>query len=252
MFEYGLAVLTEYKSKAFRIAADMFSSAFEPGSGRTHQSVQPLGIIARPRDPDTDPTTGQPSKGAGVLFFRQGEEGFAIPTTDPRILDKIPEQKKGGTCLHSSGSAVSIVNIDGDHGSISILVPYSNGTKTMSINVSVNEAGQENIQIRHGDGHGLQIDAAGNVNMCNRANDASITINDGGIVLNGNVTLNGGAVLGTPTGGVPVALGPEVTSMLASINAALIAGLNVSGSLATLASPIVSDVSGSTQVSASK
>lgn len=250
MFEYGLAVLTEYKSKAFRIAADLFGSLSEPGSGRTYQSVQPLGLIARPRDPDTDPTTGQPSKGAGVLFFRQGEEGFAIPTTDPRILDKIPEQKKGGTCLYAAPG--SIINIDGEHGSLSILVPYANATKTMSINVSVNEAGEENIQIRHGDGHGIQIDGAGNVNMCNRANDASITINDDGIVLNGNVTLNGGAVLGTPTGGVPVALAPEVTSMLAALNAALISGLNVSGPKATLASPIVVDVSGSTQVAASK
>lgn len=208
IFELATALLSEFKDKALLIAVDLLGSD-ERQSGAGLPSVQPLGLLARPLDP-TD-------KGAaGVLFSWDGHEGFALPTTDPRALPLMPPVDKGGTVLHGTGAKVAFVYLRPD-GGLMILCASSVEGQNHAISV---DPGTDSIQIRHAKGMGLTMTGGGknSIVISNKAADSYIEVNDAGITLNGNVTMNGGAAMGP--GSLPVALSTEVTAL-----AAYVAGL---------------------------
>jgi hypothetical protein len=203
-----LAVFSEYVDGVLRVAGDMFASD-DKGSGRTMPLISPLGLIARPHDPDTDQATGKPTVGAGMLTFESGGDMWCMVSLDPRVIEKMPPQEKGGTALYSYPGA--IINLDGKTGSLLILVPSSDASKNHAISI---DSVHDSFQLRMSNGMGISSTIGGKnstiINNRGKANgassDAYIEVNDDGIVLNGNLQQNGALVLGEIVSAQPVAL----------------------------------------------
>lgn len=229
VFDYALSVFSEFKDRALQIAVDLLGDAGE-GSGRGLQSLQPLGILARPNDPDVD-SDGTPTKGAGVLYGWSGHEGFAIPTTDPRILSKIPELPKGSTVLYACNG--SLIYMDGQTGDVTHLVPYKEGS-TDKAHAFTFDIANKSVQLRHGDGMGIAITAGGknSVVINNKAGDAYVEVNDDGAVINGaKVTINGGVLAGDPVTAQGVVLGNDFTAWKAAVDTAIATIAAAAGSM---------------------
>lgn len=249
IWRYALAVFSEFRDKALGISPSLRGD--EPG-GPPFDSVQPLGLVARPRDPTLGPD-GQPVTGAGLLIATDGAsgEGFCIPTTDPRALERVPQVAKGGTCLYASGPKTSFHHLDGDNGSQQIIVLYGdNQDKSLSITLSVDKAGKENIRIGHGMGHAVLLNHQGKVILHNAAGNAYVEVGPDGIVINGNLKVNGSITGGNTPAAVPVALVTDLAVLLGAINTALVT-TGVVPSTGKLAAPIVATTPGSTVLTAS-
>lgn len=215
LVEYSIATLSEYKDKALKIAARAFGDPDSPpATGRTGDPVQPLGLIARPLDPDAD-STGAATTGAGLLTYEAGHELFTAPTTDPRALAGIPPLDKGDTALYSSGKdKVAFILMRGSDGGLLILTPSNEANKSHAI--SIDPTGNS-IQVRHKDGMGIAITGGGKNSTVinNKAGDAYLEVNDDGVIVNGNTNLNGGVAMGP--GSVAVALSTELAALKAHI-----------------------------------
>lgn len=203
--EYSTAVSSEFKDGALLIGADLLGSDGHE-SGRGMKSIQPLGLLARPRDPQVD-SQARPTLGAGLVHSFEGGEAFAWPTTDPRALTKIPPIKPGGTVLYSFPGG--FVNLDGDNGSLLALTPDGNTGKNHAFSM---DGAASSLQWRHADGMGIAITRGGlnSLVLNNKAGTAYIEINDNGINMNGNTVYNGGMVLGQVASALPVALAPAL------------------------------------------
>lgn len=222
VWDYSVAVFSEWKERALRIARDALSTKPEGGDGDAYEMVQPHGLLSRPMDPDVD-ADGNVTVGAGLLTAEHGHEGFAMPTTDPRILDKIPELPKGSTVLYASNGAN--VYLDAQTGDLTVLVPYAEGSTSKAHSLTFDIA-NKSIQLRHGDGMGVAITAGGknSVVVSNKAANAYVEVNDDGIVLNGNVQQNGSAVVGNIPAAQGVLLGgPEWVAFKAAVDANFVA-----------------------------
>lgn len=245
-WELTKAVFSEFKETVLLLAGELQGP---DASGRGFPPVQPLGIRAVPVDPDVD-SSGNQGEGAGLLVCWDGSDGFCMPTSDPRALERIPQGQKGSVCVYSSGPKPSYYLIEGD-GSHQALAQYPDGSKAHALVMEVHQAGQENVGVMHGDGHGMKLLPGRKLVIHNATGDAYIELNDDGITLNGNVKLNGGIVLGNPASGVPLATKTDLDTLLAAINATLAAGLAVAGPKATLAAPMIVSMPGTTKASAS-
>lgn len=182
--------------------------------------MQPFGFGSRPLDPDVD-SEGQPTLGCATLYATEGDKLHAWLGPDPRLVKKQPQGAKGSSWMWSATG--SLVMLDGEKGTFQVYIPYSNGSKTATITYDLTMSGAESMQLIHGDGMAITMTAGGanSIIIKNKAGDAYIEINDSGIVLNGNVKINGGAVLGSPASALPVALAPPLLAYLASVVAAL-------------------------------
>jgi hypothetical protein len=220
------------------------------GSMQGAPVILPLGLISRPMDPDVGPD-GRPVAGAGVLTFEdEGGDVFSMPTTDQRAVKLVPPVKKGGTALHATGKHGGCINLDGDNGALMILIPNADASKNYVI--SIDPAG-DSIQVRHASGMAMTMTGGGknSVVVSNKAGNVYHEINDSGIVQNGNVTTNGGMVVGDVTKAVQMAMSTELIAVVAAFNAALAAGLPVAGGVAKLAAPVIVQTPGSQMLSAS-
>lgn len=196
---------SELVDGSIRIAIERFG-----GGGSTLRTMQPLGLIARPRDPDPGPE-GASGDAANALYLDLGGDGFVMPLLDPRFTDKVPPVKKGGVALYSAPGG--ILNFDGDDGTMLLLTPATNGASHVLVFDNPNDA----VQMRHARGHGLSIlgDGSKPVIVSNAGGDAFIMVHDGGVLLNGNTQCVGSVVVGNVEpalpeayAAVPVALAP--------------------------------------------
>jgi len=220
-WEYALCGASETTDNALKVHPLLDGSDGTQGSPAL-DSMQPLGILARPFDPATD-SNGVPNDGAGVLYAWHGGEGFAIPTTDPRILKKIPPLAKGGTALHSSNpSSVGFVLLKGEDGGLLILIPGKNANQSHAISI---DPGGDSIQIRHAQGMGMAITggAKNSTVINNKSGNAYVEVNDDGVTVNGNLTLNGGLALGQLASAKPVALAPPLQAYVTALQTAMTA-----------------------------
>ncbi len=233
---YGMCVSSEYLDDVLMIAPDALG---EEGSNAQYRPIQPLGLIARP----SDPTDG---KGAGCLYAGDGDDVYAMPTTDPRAVARQPQGSKGSTTLHATGEKISYVHLDGETGYQQILVKY--GDKSLSINLDTSSSGQESLQIRHGEGHGIALTADGKMTLNSPNGQSSIEINDTEIILNGNVKVVGGFLAGGPSGN-KVLTTLDATAMQAMIMAHT-AGLTAFGSPVASTVPLVLNPPGAPNVAA--
>lgn len=234
-FQLSSCVSSEWADGALLVASDMLG---EEPTGRGLDSIQPLGIYARPADPDSD------GKGAGGLQGFQGDDGFMLPTTDPRTIGRVPQGPPGSTVLYGSGKDVTSYHyIDGETGYHQILVKY--GDKSLSITLDTSSEGSENINIRHGEGQGICMTADGKLIMNSPNGQNYIELSDDGIVMQGAVKMIGGVALGGDAGVAP-ALSTELEALKTEISIKLVAGLDVVGVKATLPTGLVTPTPGAT------
>jgi hypothetical protein len=82
----------------------------DAGGGPALVAAHPFGLLSRPRDPEVDPA-GNPSVGANLLVAYDGDEGFALPTGDPRALAKLTEITKGSTVLYADTDTPALLRL---------------------------------------------------------------------------------------------------------------------------------------------
>lgn len=156
----------------------------------------PLGLLARPRDPDDGGS-------ANVLTAREGNRTHAWICGDPRVTGLLPPLEVGGLALYASpvpGRArPTCTVVYGSTGTWQTLVPYGSAAHALTLDVAT--VGQETIRLDHGAGMGLTLTAGAKFSsvLRNRHGDAYVEVNDDGVSLNGNVQIVGAVVLGTQT-----------------------------------------------------
>lgn len=212
---------SELVDGSIRIAIERFG-----GGGSTLRTMQPLGLIARPRDPDPGPE-GASGDAANALYLDLGGDGFVMPLLDPRFTDKVPPVKKGGVALYSAPGG--ILNFDGDDGTMLLLTPATNGASHVLAFDNPNDA----IQLRHARGHGIALLGAGTkpIVLNNVAGNVCVTLDDNGVVISGNTQVVGSLVVGQVPAALPVALA-DAYDAWANVISAMV------GSLATFANGI--------------
>ena len=122
-WRFGLCVFSERSSDGFvNLQPDWFGEdENDDGGGEALESIHPYGFRSRPRDPETAPD-GKGRLGAGLLYVFDGDEGFALPTQDPRHATLLEDEGKGGAQIYSVNDAgvVSRVFLAGSTGNITI------------------------------------------------------------------------------------------------------------------------------------
>lgn len=230
-----VATLTEYDADGFPgVSVDAIGGAAAglPSAELHH----PLGLIARPRDPDVD-GEGTPTMGATVLRLTEGAADHGIALGDPRATPKLPRLEKGGVALYAdTGAAVlPFALLSGATGSFQLYVPYGSPATAATIAVDVSAEGAESIQIVHGSGMRITMTAGGlnSIVVTNKAGDAYVEVNDNGITLNGNLQATGALAVGVGTPPpLPVARAAEIVAREAAqdaFNIAVAALLNAPG-----------------------
>lgn len=187
---YSFSVASEYQDLQLLIAPMRSGDGNQSAAGCT--SVQPLGLLARPRDPDQD-SEGKFSDAAGAILWDDGGETFVMPTTDPRGLTKVPPLKAGGTALYSHPGGCMV--LDGENGSLLVLVPNEDASKNHAISV---DGASGALSIIHAEGAAvvLQNDAKHTVSITSSNGQAGVLVDDDGIALNGNTKVVGSVVAG--------------------------------------------------------
>lgn len=193
-------------------------TADDQGIGASSPLWGQFGFASRPAD-----------TGAGACmacYLVNGDQKLIIATRDNRHVDKIGDLKPGGVSVYNQTG--SFLTLDGATGTCTTYVPYAfdgDGVaqKAHAITVDVETDGSESINIVHGEGMAITMLAGGknSVVIKNKAGDAYIEINDDGIVLNGNVKVNGGITLGDTTGALPLITAPALLTWVGQVNAAI-------------------------------
>jgi len=225
--DYGQALVSQWEERALKIAAELFDK-----DGKTAQpfaeSIQPLGLLARPKDPDPDGEGG--FTGAGLVYGNIGDALFGWPTTDPRILEKIPELPPGSTVIYACNG--SLVFLNGETGTVQILVPYDDGgtAKSHSLSFDVEE---KSIQLRHGDGMGFSVTAGGKNSFVlnNKGGDVFIELNDEEINVSApKVNIVGGLIAGEVASAQGVITGVDFPAWKTAVDANFATLLSAAGS----------------------
>ena len=219
-----VATLTEYDADGFPgVSVDAIGDA--DAGLPTAELHHPLGLIARPRDPDVD-GEGTPTLGATVLRLTEGAADHGIALGDPRATPKLPRLEKGGVALYAdTGAAVlPFLLLSGVDGSAQLYVPYGSPATAATLAFDVSTAGAESIQIVHGSGMRITMTAGGlnSVVVTNRAGDAYVEVNDNGITLNGNLQATGALAVGVGVPPpMPVARAAELVAWAAGVGVEL-------------------------------
>lgn len=201
------------------------------------QSIQPLGLFVRPMDPETD-SDGNPTSGAAALYAHQGDQRFIMPVSDPTTIGNHPRGPGGSSVFHSANPTLtSFVYIDGEHGYQQMLAKYNDG-EDRSLSWTLDTRNPATISAVHGKGHAIRLLNDGKIVLSSPGGGVYIEISDTKVIINGDLQVNGAFLAGGTAGEAP-AKASELTNVLSAVNAALAAGLTVSGPKATLAAPIV-------------
>lgn len=190
-WQFGSCAFSERNAAGFySYQPDYFGE--QKSGGPPLENIAPHGFLSRPRDPDVG-HGGTPGKGAGLLYFYDGDDAFAYPGPDPRYFALLPDVAKGGALLYATLASggwvdVSTLALDGDTGSLKIRIPYAAGTKTMLVEA---DTANDRFRVTHASGVYLEV--------------------------------NGGAVVLGGGGAAPLALAAPLTAFLTAVAAALTA-----------------------------
>lgn len=207
--ELGQAVFSSYDTAGvLRAQHDGLGAAPLVGSSEV---IYPLGLVSRAPAAKTGPD-GKPLDGGGCKVFvvYDGTEYRILYLGDHRDSANIPPlPEEGGTALHAPGCPVpSFYKIESKDGTHQIYVEIGDSSHVITVGHDGN--GKPILELAHRDGMAVTMLERSLV-LRNAAGDAYIEINDGGIVINGNVKVHGaleanGAKL-TPTGDVQTSTG---------------------------------------------
>jgi hypothetical protein len=181
------------------------------GESSTGQIVYgALGLIARALPADAD--------GAVEPIYARTEDGLVpIAARDPRLSERTNPKDGEVMLVQYDGGFVSLKrNADGDGTDITLYAPKADGSAASVISIDTSDA-NNNITLMHQSGVSMQF-ADGKVVIYNQAGDAYVQVDDDGITINGNVKVNGAMVVGSPAGGLPVALAAPLTAWASAMN----------------------------------
>lgn len=147
-----------------------------------------LGLVARALPATAD--------GAVEPIYARTEDGMIpIAARDPRLNAKTNPKDGEVMLVQYHGGFVSLKpNSANDGTDVTIYAPKSDGSKASAISIDTTNA-NSNITLMHDSGVSVQL-ADGKILLMNRNGDAYIELNDDGVVINGNVSVNGSMVVG--------------------------------------------------------
>lgn len=193
----------------------------EASGGHAMLLQHPYGFLGRPADPD--------GNGAcQALYAWEGSQGHVIPTLDKRVLEKLPENKKGGSVQYGFDGGFGQFNPETHTWTLYIPTDFDgNGTPTKAhlLQIGKDTNGKRCVTLLHADGPAITILEGGkkSVVIKNAASDAFLEVNDDGIVLNGKTTIKGGLKAAEGAGVVPVARATELATWATQVTASLAA-----------------------------
>lgn len=179
-----------------------------------------FGFYSIPRDPDCD-KDGKPLQGkaCNALIGKIGNETHLFLAYDPRFIPNIPQLKKGGSAVYSAPG--SFIVLDGEDGTITEYIPVP-GDKAHILTRGLDGNGKPFLAFEHADGMALTMIEHTAV-LKNASGSVYIEVNASGVVINGNLVLNGGLTAGGPAGSLPVAMALPTAAILGQIVTALTA-----------------------------
>lgn len=246
-FDIGIAMLSEYDRDGFpTVQIDAYGEKLSGAEPYELHSVH--GIVSRPHDPDTD-SDGNPGLGCQVLFANEGGRGHAWLCSDPRVIPLLPPVKKGGFASYGGKLKNPAFHyVDGDTGSTTFYVPYrienDVAQRAMTIELNVENENEESLSIIHGSGAAVTIsekDGKVSTVIKNQKGDAYIEVNDDGVVVNGQLVVNGALHAGGLTGGFPMVNGTALVAFLQKLMA-VISSINVSFSQGAAIAPLATEL----------
>jgi len=173
-----------------------------------------LGITGRPLQPTSD---GGEDEHCEVVCMRVADALVPIAVRDVRLRMGGNAPNEGTVALVGYGggyhSISPVDNDDLDKGSIQVIYcPYafSGGVATKAHCIILDPtSGNASISIVHAEGMAITMTDQGTKPLVlkNAAGDASVTVDDNGIQLNGNVVCNGSMIVGNPLTAVPLLAG---------------------------------------------
>lgn len=238
--DFGVCVFSDYDDDGnLQIQTDSPGIDGEEGTAPA-QALFPMGVFARPLDPDKGGSESDVGDGASCITVTAGNARYILPLDDPRDLKKLPKIRKGGRMLAGgAGEYRSFVAIDGEDpkkvtapGSITISASYAKAgfKKSLGISLNVRTPGKEEISLIGGNGQRVTLGEQG-VTVVNAAGDAFVTVGEDGNVLAGDSKVHGSLNVGSQVGGQSVPIWPALLQYLTALEAALRVG-NVGGPIA--------------------
>jgi hypothetical protein len=205
-FEYGTVLFTERQESGFiGIQPDRLGTG---SSGPALEVAMPFGLLGRPLDPDLDPS-GTVTAGANVLTLSDGDEGFTLPTGDPRFAALLPDVDKGGAGLYAtvragSETRVAYLLFSGD-GSFTLKVPYEGGKAHMfTVDLGANV-----VRLAHGEGPMVELSATG---VALGGTGGKLVVTDQGLADFLQAVSTALGALNQPVGPVPTLTATKVTA----------------------------------------
>lgn len=246
-WDAGTAQGSEYSDGFLTVQPDFYGEAGSGGEGGVVQL--PYGFLSRPLDPDDDGA-------CQVLHAYEGDQIHVQPTTDKRVIDKLPQLQKGASIQFGADGGFGQFDPETHTWTLYIPTDFDGaGTPTYAhlFQIGKDANGKRCVTLLHADGPGISILEGGkkSVVIKNAASNAYVEVNDDGIVLNGKVTIKGGLLSLEGAGVTPVARAAELltfaTALAATVNA-LVAKVNALPPVSTI--PVVAPLSPSVASSA--
>ena len=232
-FDFAQSVLSEYdEDKHLGVTMDHYGES-EAG-GHAAELLMPLGTLARPLDPDTQ-NDGSPQGACTVLSISEGDNLQALPLNDPRVMSSLPPLKKGGFLTYCPAATGSFAVFDGQDpkkvnrpGTFTLSTKYGTPAKAHLFTMDVRTKDAEAVQLKHGDGMGLQMVSGGlrSAVLRNAAGDAYLELNDEGSVLVGKMKLQGSLTVGQMGAAESLVKVSALLAWATAVEAALAAALH--------------------------
>jgi hypothetical protein len=192
-------------------------------SGAKGAHVHPFGFDSRPLDPDATADSA-PKTGCSALVINDGDRMNMMPLEDPRVVKKLPKQRKGGSrqyCADGNYGLFEGLDPAGKvrEGSYIASVKYEAGdsaTKAHVFRMDKRTKGKEQISLLHGEGHGLTIAATGKkpASLRNTKGNAGFTTDDDGNTISGKTKVIGALTVGPPGAAQGVVSHPQFAAMM--------------------------------------
>lgn len=223
-WDAGTAQGSGYSDGFLTVQPDFYG---EGGSGGEGGVVQlPYGFLSRPLDPDEDGA-------CQVLHAYEGDQLHVQPTTDKRVIDKLPRLPRGASIQFGADGGFGQFDPETHTWTLYIPTDFDGAgtpTKAHLFQIGKDANGKRCVTLLHADGPGLSILEGGkkSVVIKNAASNVYVEINDDEVVINGKSTFRGGIaemVGANPLTAVPTPLAraPDLltwaASLVATINA---------------------------------
>lgn len=211
--ELSACQLTKIDEGGF-IGAQIGALGGDESGASPDQLSHTFGFVSRPLDP---------VDGVGCSIFSSqagSSERFCWLADDPRLVDKYPQTKKGGSCQYASDG--SFASFDPETHTWTLYVPYASDPAKAHL-VTVGKDGNDTPMIELASGEGPSITILDTVTTIkNATGSAYVVLDDSGTSVVGPFKAAGGADLGG-TLSEPLAKFAALSAQLTAVQATLVA-----------------------------